>query len=159
MMIFGNVLKILWEKKKAVNMKNFKFKLETALKVRRHREMQQQQAFAKVARKKQHLENQRDFATDSLHVYAETQTESRLIRPTHFTWLLDKHQQVFRLEQHIKKAEIEVENERKILLHAMTRTKVLENLKTKHKMLFISELEKEEQKEMNEIATNRFARR
>lgn len=134
----------------------FTFTLKTVLRVRKHQEQVQKQALAKVVQKKFALEDRKDEVNTELVTYTNSplQTMGKL----HFEYIQSRHSQMFNLSNRIKKVDVDVDRERKKLMEARQKTKALENLESKQRIEFIYELDRAEQIQMNEIATQRFNR-
>jgi len=134
----------------------FEFRLETVLKVRKHQEILQKQAFAKVLQKKAALEQHKEEVSDQLNEYISS--DHIAVNKLHFEYMQGRHNQLFNLANRINKANNDVERERKKMMEARRKTLALENLESKQKIQFIKDLDKAEQLVMNEIATQRFNR-
>lgn len=134
----------------------FEFTLKTVLRVRKHQEQLQKQAFAKVVQKKVALEDRKQQVKTDLQAY--TSSPNSVMGKAHFEYIQSNHTQIFNLNNHIKKADADVERERKKLLEARQKTMALENLESKQRVEFIREQDRLEQIQMNEIATQRFNR-
>lgn len=134
----------------------FTFSLATVLRVRKHQEQMQKQAFAKVVQKKVALEERKEEVHSELELY--TNSSSTVMGKIHFEYIQSGHNQLFNLSNRIKKADVDVERERKKLMEARQKTLALENLESKKRVEFIYELDRAEQIQMNEIATQRFNR-
>ncbi|TNE71799.1 hypothetical protein EP331_08460 [bacterium] len=134
----------------------FKFRLAAVLRIRKHQEQLQKQAFAKVVQKKVLLEDKKAEMQDELGAYVNSSNQH--IGKNHFEYIQTRHVSIFNLKNRIKKADAEVERERMKLLEARKKTMALENLESKQKITFMQELDRSEQIQMNEIATQRFNR-
>lgn len=134
----------------------FKFRLETVLKVRKHQEFLQKQAFARTIQKKAALEQHQSEIKNELGDYVSSPVST--VNKQHFEYIQTKQNQLFNLSNHITKVDKDVERERNKLMEARRKTLALENLQTKQKLEFMKELDKAEQLVMNEIATQRFNR-
>jgi len=146
---------ISWRLEKWMKSK-FEFRLETVLKVRKHQEILQKQAFAKVLQKKAALEQHKEEVSDQLNEYISS--DHIAVNKLHFEYMQGRHNQLFNLANRINKANNDVERERKKMMEARRKTLALENLESKQKIQFIKDLDKAEQLVMNEIATQRFNR-
>ena len=140
-------------------MKKYKFELETVLKVRNYREKAQQQKYAQALQKQTSLENHKQSLIDELSSYAHwSNSQNGAIDALHFQYIEQKHQQIRKMDERIVRAKSETEAERKKLLEARRNTKAMENLEHQHRMAYLKEMDREEQKVMNEIATIRYNR-
>lgn len=134
----------------------FRFRLETVLDVRKHEEQLQKQEFAKRLQKKVSLEVQRRKIEEELNAY--TNNPRFGIGKNHFEFIQSQQSRIFNLNNRILKAKEELEIERQKLLDARRKTLALENLESKQKAMHLKELERLEQLQMNEIASQRFNR-
>lgn len=146
-------------------MKKFKFELEPVLRVRRHQEEQQRQAFARVQKKKINLQEQLQRTYNRIEEYNQlintkaTGTDSAMGVARYqqqYSYLEEEHNRIWRLKQQIKEVQKELDKERKKLIEANKKVKILENLESKKRMLFLEEVDRLEQKQLNEVATQRY---
>jgi len=142
-------------------MKKFNFKLETVLRVRRHREEKERQKLANLRRKKMRLEAQKSDINSDLQTFHTNRDEqidgqSPIQHRQQYSYIHEQHQQMKQLDNKIDHLAKEVDDQRKKLIEANKQTKILKNLKSKHKMRFLEEVDRIEQKQLNEIATQRF---
>ena len=142
-------------------MKRFEFELKSVLRVRRHQEELQRQKFASARKKRQELEQRK--ASIEQEVAQCNDRRNRAVDGStpvshrqHYSYLHQQQQAVRDLEQQIAKAEQQVEQERTKLVEANKKTRILENLEAKQKAAFHQKVERLEQKQINEIATQRF---
>ena len=68
----------------------------------------------------------------------------------------DQHNRLLNIDNKIKRVEDKQEKERKRLIEANKKTKILENLESKQRVRFFEDMERLEQKELNEIAIQRY---
>jgi flagellar FliJ protein len=148
-------------------MKAFKFKLAPVLRVRRHEEEQQRMKFAKVRQRQQNLLDELDKVYQEIERHnrgsaeemersnGEQRMQHRKLN-VHFNYLQDLHQRVHGLKTQLQEIKKEVEKERKALVSANKRVKVLENLESQQRMQFLERVDKLEEKQLNEIATQRY---
>lgn len=143
-------------------MKKFKFKLESLLDVRRHRETMQKMALAKVVDRKMRLLDEKTGIESDLNAYSPDFSKIAG-RPDQFqqhsAWVHGQHKRMFQIDGMVRKVDVEIEKERQKLVKANQETRILENLESKHRMLFLKEFEREQQKQLDEIATQRFNRK
>jgi flagellar FliJ protein len=150
-------------------MKAFKFKLAPVLRIRRHEEEQQRLKFAKVRQQQQNLEDELTRVHQEIERHnrgsaedmagpdsGDAQRMQHRKLNVHFNYLQDLHQRVWDLKQEIREIKKEVEKERQALVSANKRVKVLENLESQQRMQFLERVDKLEEKQLNEIATQRY---
>lgn len=145
-------------------MKRFLFELEPVLKIRTHEEELQKQAFARQMQQMIKLREQHDEIKAELDIYsAEHERHGALRSPLeyqrHFSFIQLRQQELAQLGREIDLAKEQTEKERKKLITANQKTRVLENLKEKKRIEYMKIADMEEQKVMNEIATQRFHRK
>lgn len=147
-------------------MKKFSFKLEPVLKIRIHEEELQKQAFARQMQQLIKLKEQHDEVQAELEKYSAEQEKKgheSLRSPSeyqrHFTYIQSCQQELARLNQEIDLAKKRTDEERKKLIIANQKTRALENLKEKKQIEYMKEADREEQKVMNEIATQGYHRK
>lgn len=140
----------------------FRFKLETVLKIRAHEEKMEKQRLGVVLNEWQALKDQQKNLENSLsevHSRFIQQPESDMVKmKQYYGFIHDQHQTIYKLDHDMEKAEEKVIEQRKKLLEANKKTRMLEKLKEKERMKYRQELERMEQTELNEIATQRFNR-
>lgn len=139
----------------------FRFPLQTVLRIRRHEESAQKKLFADAQRVVQAINEEitrketdlLEFTTaKSPDVFKASDLERR------YAYMHDIHRQQFELGNELKKAEAEAAKERKKLVEAHRKTKILENLENKKRLEFIAEQNRQEMIALNETATIRFNR-
>jgi len=145
-------------------MKRFAFELEPVLKIRTHEEELQKQAFARQMQQMIQLKEQHEGIRSELDRYStEHEQHSALKSPVeyqrHYSFIQSRQQEMAQLDHEIDLAKERTEMERKKLITANQKTRVLENLKEKKRLEYMKEADMEEQKVMNEIATQRFHRK
>ncbi len=143
----------------------FKFTLE---KVLRHRNLQVDLARrdfvqaqnnltdAENIRDNMILEKQKNMVYRSELVQSNTSWQDQVQQIN--VYLSGQDLRIVRQSESLKKLEKEVESYREILLKALTEAKMMERLKEKKKDEFIKTFNDNERKELEEIATLRFAR-
>lgn len=142
-------------------MKKFKFKLDTVLRVRRHKEEKARQKLADLRRRKMRLETQKSEINGDLKAFHNNRDE-QVDRQTpvqhrqQYSYIHEQHKQIKQLDNKIENLAKQVAEQRKKLIEANKQTKILSNLKSKHKMNFLEEVDRLEQKQLNEIATQRY---
>ena len=147
-------------------MKRFSFKLEPVLKIRTHEEELQKQAFARQMQQLIGLKEEHEKVQNELEQYSKEYDQgdhasrhSPAEYQRHYAFIQSRQQELAQLGHEIEKAEERTEQERKKLITANQKTRVLENLKERKRLEYLKEADREEQKVMNEIATQRFHRR
>lgn len=143
-------------------MKKFKFRLDSVLRVRRHEEEQQRQRHARVVRQRQELEELREETVSRLRSFNERRNnrvgnpQSPFLMRQELSFMEDQHNRLLNIDNKIKRVEDKQEKERKRLIEANKKTKILENLESKQRVRFFEDMERLEQKELNEIAIQRY---
>jgi flagellar export protein FliJ len=140
----------------------FKFSLAPVLKVRKHQEKLQKQKLAEQVSKKQQISDVRDDVQGKLKTFLKN-SEDNSIENIHMirnrsAHLQQVHQKMNKLSRDLDKAEVEVSKEREKLATAHKNLHVLEKVKEFEKDLFSERVAKDEQKFMDEIATQSFSR-
>jgi flagellar FliJ protein len=140
----------------------FKFSLAPVLKVREHQEKIQKQKLAEQVSRKQEISDLqhevqgklRQFLNDSEKQGAET---IHLIRQRS-AHLEQVHQKMEKLSEELSQADIKVSEERSKLAAAHKKLHILEKVREFEKGLFSDQVAQNEQKFMDEIATQSFSR-
>ncbi len=146
-------------------MKKFRFKLDPVLKIRRHEEELQEQQFARQMQLLIGLKEQWNTARTGLDQYTGRQQDNKdaLCSPAEYrqqnAFIQARQQELARLSLEIEQSKQRTEQERQKLIVANQRTRVLEDLKEKKRLEYLAEADREDQKMMNEIATQRFHRK
>jgi len=145
--------------------RRFKFRLEPLLKVRAHREKERQRdlavAISKVDDQKTALtllDHEREATVDSQRKFLQSRiVPSKALTYSRFLLRLKKD----RLAggQILHGLEREAEKKRMLLLEASKKRKTFETLKDKQQERYYRELGRDEQKELDEIATMAHARK
>ncbi|MGN8226753.1 flagellar export protein FliJ [Gracilimonas sp. BCB1] len=140
----------------------FKFSLAPVLKVRKHQEKLQKQKLAEQVSKKQKISDVRDDVQGKLKTFLEN-SEDNSVENIHMirrrsAHLQQVHQKMDKLSRDLDKAEVEVSKEREKLATAYKNLHILEKVKEFEKGLFSERVAKDEQKFMDEIATQSFSR-
>ncbi len=142
-------------------MKKFKFKLAPVLRLREHEEEQQKMRYAAALQKKTNLEERAEQITREIDTVNERDIRTNeVLRPTtfqqHYADIHEKHKKLKQVRHDISKSEKEVEAERLKLVEANKRTKMIKTLESKEKETFFKELQRLEQNQLNEIATQMY---
>lgn len=146
-------------------MKPFEFKLQTALNLKQKEE-------DRVKEDLQRLTARRSEAVEKLAVLVDElcQLEDRLRRHQEdrvdvaeikrcLNYLPVMRDRIMRQEEIIRQIENEMDKTRQLLVEIMRRRKVLEKLKEKHYAQYQLEVSREEQKIIDEMATNGYNRK
>ncbi len=140
----------------------FRFKLETVLKIRAHEEKMEKQRLGLALNEWQVLKDQQKDLENSLtdiHSQFIQHSELDMVRmKQYYGFIHDQHTTIYKLDHEMETAEEKVNEQRKRLLEANKKTRMLEKLKEKERMRHRRDLERTEQLELNEIATQRFNR-
>lgn len=140
----------------------FKFSLDPVLKVRKHQEKIQKQKLAEQVAQKQKISDLRSEVQGKLENYLAEREDNpaaniHLIR-RHSSHMEAVHQRMEKLSQEIDQADVKVSKEREKLAKAHKNLHILEKVKEFEKGLFSEKMAREEQKFMDEIATQSFSR-
>jgi len=140
----------------------FKFSLEPVLKVRKHQEKMQKLRLAEEVMKKEEIEQIKQNVNQKLHDFLETgQTEQAANLhnvKVYSVHLQEAHQAMKQLNVKADEAEKRIGKEREKLAQAHKNKHILMKLKEGEERLFKKELNRYEQKTMDEIATQSFGR-
>ena len=138
----------------------FKFKLAPVLKVREHEEEQQKMRFAAALQKKTDLQRHAESIEQDLETINGRDIRQDEMTPAvfqrHYASIHQKHQELQKVQHNIAKAEKEVVTEREKLIEANMRTKMIKTLENKERENFLAELQRVEQNQLNEIATQMY---
>ncbi len=140
----------------------FKFSLESVLKVRKHEEKIQKQKLAEELMKKKNIDDVKDDIHCKLKSYlsndgiGEVQNIQRIQR--HGRHILQAHELIQKLNSESAEAEKVVSKVRENLASAHKNRHILEKLKETEQNGFSKKLQRDEQKTMDEIATQSFSR-
>lgn len=141
---------------------SFKFSLRSVLKVRRIEEERQRKALALVLQKKQQLLDQKEHYSNEIFTYnAQEKGISGGVRrfQQHADFLHQKHNGIHQMEAQIEQTERHEMEERHKLVERNRATKVLKNLEHRHKIAFLKEEDRKEQRLLNDLATIQFNRK
>ncbi|WP_340103515.1 flagellar export protein FliJ [Rhodohalobacter sp. 8-1] len=140
----------------------FKFSLESVLKVRKHEEKIQKQKLAEELMKKKEIDDVKDDVHSKLKSYlnndniGEAQNIQKIQR--HGRHILQAHELIQKLNSEAAEAEKLVTRVRENLAAAHKNRHILEKLKESEQSGFSRKLQRDEQKTMDEIATQSFSR-
>lgn len=140
----------------------FKFSLDPVLKVRKHQKKIQKQKLAEQLAEKQKVEQLRDDTQYKLSEYLENSENNELksvqmIR-RHAAHMEQVHQKIEQLGRQLNQADEKVSKAREKLAEAHKNLHIIEKVKEFEIDLFKERLSKEEQKFLDEIATQSFSR-
>lgn len=146
-------------------MKPFEFKLQTALNLKQKAEdrikeelqrltVRYHEALAHLA----DLEEQLNRLEEQRRRYQETSVEVAEIRIC-LNYLTVMHDKILRQNEVIRLIAAEIDKTRQVLIEIMRQRKVLEKLKGRHYAQYQLELSREEQKIIDEMATNGYNRK
>ncbi len=140
----------------------FKFSLESVLKVRKHQEKLQKQKLAEELMKKQRIDEVKTEAREKLNSFLEKDQfdEAQNIQKIkrHGRHILQTHELIQKLNSESEKAELSVGKVRDTLADAHKKRHILEKLKEVEQNMFARRIQRNEQKTMDEIATQSFSR-
>jgi|AntRauTorcE11897_2_1112592.scaffolds.fasta_scaffold01002_12 flagellar FliJ protein len=140
----------------------FKFSLESVLKVRKHEEKIQKQKLATELMKKKKIDDVKNEVQTKLKSYLnddnieEAQNIQKIQR--HGRHILQAHELIQKLNSESTEAEMLVSKVRENLASAHKNRHILEKLKEVEQNGFTRKLQRDEQKTMDEIATQSFSR-
>lgn len=146
-------------------MRPFKFKLQTSLELQHHREEEKQKELqAKIDQQKQQEQVLLGYENQMLHLFDEIRQNQQELLNIEQLKLHSEYLPVLRVmtkEQQlvVSRCEQAVTVSRGDLLEIVRDRKVLEKLKVKHYELYKKEAAREEQKLLDEMATNAFLRK
>jgi flagellar FliJ protein len=138
----------------------FKFKLESVLKIRKHEEELQKQKLGVIMQRKQlinkRLQKVRDVMIDMNDQYlSKSQMDVTNLRG-YYASLQDNQEVIWDLKQQLSETDKEIIKQRNALLEANKKTQMLEKLKSKALLTFVREMDRKEQLELNEMATQKY---
>lgn len=140
----------------------FKFSLESVLKVRKHQEKLQEQKLAEEMMKKKKIDDVKDETHKKLKSFLQNNQKKdaeniqRIKR--HGRHILQTHELIQKLGSESEKADKSVTNVRKTLADAHKNRHILEKLREVEQSVFAQKLQRNEQKNMDEIAAQSFSK-
>jgi flagellar FliJ protein len=143
-------------------MKKFAFRLETLLHYRKNLEEKEQavlfQLFSRLQRESTHLQDLQEKHQETLEELTQMRAEGAVYGETTWFYLyLDRLRfEMRRSSERIRQLEQDIQEQKAVLVEASKKKKILDSLKTKEKKAFISALDKQEQKAVDEIVVIRF---
>jgi len=142
-------------------MKKFKFKFETLKNVREHKKKIQQQKLARAEKKKMQIEHDIRQLEESVAVSNQQRNQeltnyNAAKHRQHYSYLHDNYKQIQSLNNQLNKVNGEVEKERKKLIQLSKKTKILENLEARQRTAYLEEMDRMEQKQLNEVAIQQY---
>lgn len=143
-------------------MMKFKFSLEPVLKIREHEETLQQQRLAKKMSEKRRLIEKRSELEKKLKGHLEDadrkEFESLHNLRRHRAHIQEVHQQMNRLNDSLRIVEKAVNKERNKLAKVHKKRHMLEKIKEEERVEFLEKISRQQQKVMDEIATQSFGK-
>lgn len=140
----------------------FKFSLEPVLKVRKHQEKMQKQKLAEEVARQNEINALRDQQKEQLNGYLESsdemETRTVLEVKRHTSHLENVHQRMVSLSKELDQASEKVKIEQQKLASAHKDLHIMEKVRDFEHSLFSDQMNKEEQKFLDEIATQSFSR-
>ena len=143
-------------------MKKFAFRLETLLHYRKNLEEKEQavlfQLFSRLQRESNHLQDLQAKHQETLKELTQMRAEGAVYGETSWFYLyLDRLRfEMRRSSERIRQLEQDIQEQKAVLVEASKKKKILDSLKTKEKKAFISAVDKQEQKAVDEIVVIRF---
>lgn len=139
-------------------MKNYKFSLESVLQIRRNEEKEVLEEFVSLQNRLYEEYRKKEELEKELNHYLEAGTSSRNIQELMMENLYktDLESKIKLQDEIIDRRKIEVEEARGRLQIAQKDKKIMEKLKEKYQEDYLLELNKKNQKEMDEFAVLRF---
>jgi flagellar FliJ protein len=143
-------------------MKKFAFRLETLLHYRKNLEEKEQavlfQLVSRLQRESNHLQDLQAKHQETLKELTQMRAEGAVYGETSWFYLyLDRLRfEMRRSSERIRQLEQDIQEQKAVLVEAQKKKKILDSLKTKEKKAFISAVDKQEQKAVDEIVVVRF---
>lgn len=140
----------------------FKFSLEPVLKVRKHQEKMQKLRLAEEVMKREEIEQVKQDVNEKLQDFLEAGQADQAANihnvRLYSTHIQEAHHVMKQLNEKAGEAEKRVGEEREKLTQAHKNKHILMKLKEAEERIFKKELNRYEQKTMDEIATQSFGR-
>lgn len=140
----------------------FKFSLNTVLKVREHQEKIQKQKLAEQIAKKNEISELQQEVKGKLEAYLKEDKDMEVVSVQSLkrkgVHILQSHQKMEALNQELNAADKKVGEERAELAEAHKKLHIMEKVKEFERNMFTDRIAKDEQKFMDEIATQSFSR-
>lgn len=140
----------------------FKFSLEPVLKVRQHQEKVQQQKLAEELTNKNKISDLRNSVQGKLESYLETKDQDKVANihaiKTQNAHLIQVNEHIHKLQQQEEQADKKVSTERSKLAEAFKKLSIIEKVKENEHGTFVKDLEKTDQKFMDEISSQSLNR-
>ena len=134
----------------------FKFSLEPVLKVRQHQEKVQQQKLAEELTNKNKISDLRNSVQGKLESYLETKDQDKAANihaiKTQNAHLIQVNEHIHKLQQQEEQADKKVSTERSKLAEAFKKLSIIEKVKENEHGTFVRDMEKADQKFMDEIS-------
>lgn len=140
----------------------FKFSLDSVLKVRRHQEKLQKQKLAEELVKKKEIDELKEQVRQKLENYLQDDrsvaAENIHTIKRHGKHMMQTHELIKKIGRESNEAEKNVSEVRSRLTEVHKSRHILEKVKEIEQHFYIRQKEKNEQKNMDEIATQLFSR-
>jgi len=140
----------------------YSFRFQSLLELRKHQEKAEKQKLAEITKELMDLLNAREQIQRMIVEYALDNSDrgpgSVQFFKAGYTFLQQQRNKLRRLETKLRKIKAEQDKQRERLRLANQETKKLEKIKEKDKAKFFLEQERNEQLELNEIATQMYSR-
>ncbi len=148
--------------KKNISNMTFRFSLEPVLRVREHKEKLQRQKLAKEVKRRQNLADQKANIAAELDDFLGQKDlhkvhDVRKLKNS-YVHLENVHNAMEKLDRDLKKADKSISRERDKLVVAHREMHMMEKVRDREYSVYKIELERFEQKAMDEIATRSFNR-
>jgi flagellar FliJ protein len=143
----------------------FKFSLETLLRHRDDIEQRERDVLFRLNYKYQTEIRHRDGLSVKFRETMDELASKRMNLTDHLElnwfhlYMKRLTHEIAESEKRLAQIDAEVQTQKKVVIEASKKKKVLSSLKTKKEREFIAEMEKQEQKEIDEIVVTRFAGR
>lgn len=139
---------------------NFSFKYRSLMKVRRHEQKLQQQKLAELLSRQQAMSRrlQRLLERPDPPALGNGGRHSVQGMRRGYAHRMTHLKQVWKLQEELERLGCDIEEQRRRLLEASKKTRMLEKLEKQDKVRFLEELNRREQLQQNEIATQRYHR-
>ncbi len=140
----------------------FRFSLDPVLRVREHKEKQQKQKLAREMKRRQNLADQKKDIAAELESFLGQKDihkvhDIRKLRNS-YAHLEHAHNVMGKLDRDMKKADKAISRERDKLIVAHREMHIMEKVRDREYTIYKTEMERADQKAMDEIATHSFNR-
>lgn len=146
-------------------MKPFVFKLQTALNIKLKEEDRVKEELHQLTDRRREalevmavLEDELERLEDRLRQFQSASVDVEEIQRC-LNYLPVMRGKILNQKEHIRQIEVEIDETRQVLVEIMRKRKVLEKLRERHYAQYQLEYNREEQKAIDEMATNSFNRK